>query len=288
MRRIEEIITQTTEITSNQINSPNTFQMILRPISSRGINNFRERLENQINNQEINTLPSMTQIENIQVIDDETIITLNNSTTSERRIEFMQSIINYENVSDNSYYLIANSSNQVRTYLHNLLIRSSTNQLIFEEDLYRIGNILIYSIANLTPGSIELVDIIQYLRENMVRYNTNQIIELLRSNVPIYNEYLNNLRLVTEEQLQERTEEFNQEINERIRINRRRILYAGFGLVGSMALTSAGLPPVGGVIARTISNLSLNSSNNNSLNDIIRLRDIWDASLKKLLNIIEK
>ena len=122
MRRIEEIITQTTEITSNQINSPNTFQMILRPISSRGINNFRERLENQINNQEINTLPSMTQIENIQVIDDETIITLNNSTTSERRIEFMQSIINYENVSDNSYYLIANSSNQVRTYLHNLLI----------------------------------------------------------------------------------------------------------------------------------------------------------------------
>ena len=57
------------------------------------------------------------------------------------------------------------------------------------------------------------------------------------------------------------------------------------GLVGSMALTSIGLPPLGGVIARTIANILTNSA---SSNEIIRLRDVWDASLKKSLDIIEK
>ena len=57
------------------------------------------------------------------------------------------------------------------------------------------------------------------------------------------------------------------------------------GLVGSMALISIGLPPLGGVIARTIANISTNSA---SSNEIIRLKDVWDASLKKLLDIIEK
>ena len=76
--------------------STNELKMVLRPISSRGVNNFREKLENNINSQ--NTLPYMTEIENIRVIDDETIITINNSTSSERRIEFMQSVINHKNI----------------------------------------------------------------------------------------------------------------------------------------------------------------------------------------------
>ena len=87
------------------------------------------------------------------------------------------------------------------------------------------------------------------------------------------------------EQLEERTQEFRQQIEERIILNRQRIMYAGMGLVGSMALTSMGLPPVGGVIARAVSSASTNSS---SSSKIIRLRDVWDASLKKLLDIIEK
>ena len=57
-------------------------------------------------------------------------------------------------------------------------------------------------------------------------------------------------------------------------------MYAGMGLVGFMALTSMGL-----VIARTLTNITTNSS---SLSEIIRLRDVWDASLKKLLDIIDK
>ena len=91
MERIREIVTQT-EIE----NSTNELKIVLRPISSRGVNNFREKLENNINSQ--NTLPYMTEIENIRVIDDETIITINNSTSSERRIEFMRSVINHKNI----------------------------------------------------------------------------------------------------------------------------------------------------------------------------------------------
>lgn len=52
-----------------------------------------------------------------------------------------------------------------------------------------------------------------------------------------------------------------------------------------MALTSMGLPPIGGVLARTLLDTTTNSSN---LRETVRLRDVWDASLKKLLNIIEK
>ena len=91
MERIREIVTQT-EIE----NSTNELKIVLRPISSRGVNNFREKLENNINSQ--NTLPYMTEIENIRVIADETIRTINNSTSSERRIEFMQSVINHKNI----------------------------------------------------------------------------------------------------------------------------------------------------------------------------------------------
>ena len=69
-------------------------------------------------------------------------------------------------------------------------------------------------------------------------------------------------------------------MDKRIAINRRRVMYAGMGLVGFMALTSMGL-----VIARTLTNITTNSS---SLSEIIRLRDVWDASLKKLLDIIDK
>lgn len=70
----------------------------------------------------------------------------------------------------------------------------------------------------------------------MVNYNTNQILTVLRNPIPIYNDYLETLRLATDRQLSERSEEFLQEVEGRVLLNRRRVLYAGLGLVGSMAL----------------------------------------------------
>ena len=45
-------------------------------------------------------------------IDTNDIIEINNQTSSERITEFIQNIINYENINDNSSFLISNSSNQ--------------------------------------------------------------------------------------------------------------------------------------------------------------------------------
>ena len=278
-------MTRVTDIITQQLNETNGLRMVLRPSTLTVRRNFRNRLENQINNSETNRLPYLNRIENDQLIDSETIIEINNSTTSERRIELMRSIIDNENINNNTYYFLTNSTNQVRTYLHDLLIRSASNMNIREEDLYRVGNIFLYTIANLNEEGLLIRDIIQHLRENLVIYNTDQIIRVLENHIPVYNDYLESIRLSTEEQLEERTQEFHQQVEERIILNRQRILYAGMGLVGSMALTSMGFPPVGGVIARTIANVSSNSSRSS---EIIRLRDVWDASLKKLLDIIEK
>ena len=262
----------------------NETRMVLQP----EILNIREDWRNSLNrrvNNNISELPYIEEIDRIPTIDSDFIIEINNSTTSERRIELMENIINQENINDNSNFLITSSSNQVRTYLHDLLIRSASNMNIGEEDLYRVGNIFLYTIANLNEEGLFIRDIVQHLRENMVIYNTNQIINILENHIPIYNNYLESIRLATEEQLEGRTQEFLQQIEERINLNCQRILYAGMGLVGSMALTSIGLPPFGGVIARTVANVSSNFS---SSSEIIRLRDVWDASLKKLLDIIEK
>ena len=264
-------MTRVTDIITQQLNETNGLRMVLRPSTLTVRRNFRNRLENQINNSETNRLPYLNRIENDQLIDNETIMEINNSTTSERRIELMRSIIDNKNINNNTYYFLTNSTNQVRTYLHDLLIRSASNMNIGEEDLYRVGNIFLYTIANLNEEGLFIRDIVQHLRENMVIYNTNQIINILENHIPIYNNYLESIRLATEEQLEGRTQEFLQQIEERINLNRQRILYAGMGLVGSMALTSIGLPPFSGVIARTVANVSSNSS---SSSEIIRLRDV--------------
>ena len=146
-----------------------------------------------------------------------------------------------------------------------------------EDDLYRVGNIFLYTISNIDIKGLNLRDIIQHLRAHMVIYNTNQIVSILENHIPVYNNYLESIRLATEEQLEERTQEFRQEVEEHITLNRRRVMYAGMGLIGSMALSSVGLPPVGRVIARAVANATANSSNSS---EIIRLRDVWDASLK--------
>jgi hypothetical protein len=103
---------------------------------------LRKQFQNQLNNHSTtNRLPYLNNIENIQSIDTETIIELNNLTISERRIELIKSILSNQNSSENRSLLIRNSSLQVRTYLHDLLIGLASNSNISEEDLYRIGDI---------------------------------------------------------------------------------------------------------------------------------------------------
>ena len=98
----------------------NETRMVLQP----EILNIREDWRNSLNrrvNNNISELPYIEEIDRIPTIDSDFIIEINNSTTSERRIELMENIINQENINDNSNFLITSSSNQVRTYLHDLL-----------------------------------------------------------------------------------------------------------------------------------------------------------------------
>jgi hypothetical protein len=280
-RTITETITQFTN------SETNVTRMVLRPSTL----NMRSEFRNVINSRFIGNnsrLPSTPSVESISVIDRNTIIELNNTTTSERRVEFMESIINYQNSSENSALLIENSSSEVRTYLHDLLIRSANNSNISEEDLYRIGNIFLYTISNLDIDGLILRDVIQNMRESMVVYNTNQVFSVLDTQIISYNNYLDGVRLATETQLEGRVQEFHQEVDQRIALNRRRVLYAGVGLLGSMVLSSFGMPPVGGLFVRALTSGETVVSSTQSIGEIIRLRDVWDASLKKMLNIIQK
>lgn len=281
VRTITEIITESTTVPTN------VTRMIFRPQTL----DMRSEFRNVINNRVVENnsrLPSTPLVESISVIDRDTIIELNNSTTSERRVEFMESIINHQNSGENRALLIENSSPQVRTYLHDLLIRSANNSNISEEDLYRIGNIFLYTISNLDIDGLVLRDVVQNMRESMVVYNTNQVFSILDTQVISYNHYLDGVRLATETQLEERIQEFHQEVDQRIALNRRRVLYAGVGLLGSMALSSLGMPPVGGLLVRALTSSETVVSSTQSIGEIIRLRDVWDASLKKMLDIIQK
>lgn len=279
-RTITQTITEYTTLPTN------VTRMLLRPQTLDMRSDFRNVINSRIveNN---SRLPSTPLVESISVIDRDTILELNNTTTSERRIELMESIINNQNSNENRSLLIENSSPQVRTYLHDLLIRSASNSNISEEDLYRIGNIFLYTISNLDVDGLVLRDVIQNMRESMVVYNTNQVFSILDTQVVNYNSYLDNVRLATDEQLEQRVDEFNQEVDQRIALNRRRFLYTAVGLASSFALTSMGIPPVGGLIVRALTSTETISATT-SVGEIVRFRDVWDASLKKMLNIIQK
>ena len=112
-RTITQTITEYTTIPTNET------RMVLRPSTL----NMRSEFTDVINSRVIENnsrLPSTPSVGSISVIDRNTIIELNNSTTSERRVELMESIINHQNSNENRALLIENSSPQVRTYLHDL------------------------------------------------------------------------------------------------------------------------------------------------------------------------
>lgn len=276
--------TQTITITNTET------RMILRPSVLNIRNEFRNVINNRITDNN-SRLPSTPSIESISVIDRDSIIELNNSTSSERRLEFMQNVINYQNSDNNRFLLIENSSSQVRFYLHNLLIRSANNSNISEQDLYRIGNIFLYTISNLNDDGLLIRDIINNIRETLVIYNTNQIFSILDSQISNYNNYLNEVELATEEQLQERVQRFHREIDDRIALNRRRMVYAGIGLLSSITLTSVGIPPL--VLNSLLLRLPSFISNERlivpapQVEEVVRFRDVFDAFLKKMLFIIQ-
>nr|YP_001165405.1 orf101 [Phytophthora sojae]ABG54066.1 orf101 [Phytophthora sojae] len=98
--------TITQAITEYTTISTNVTGMVLRPRTLFLREQFQNQLENQINNSTTNRLPYLNRIETVQSIDSGTIIELNNTTSSERRVELMENIINYQNSNENRALLI--------------------------------------------------------------------------------------------------------------------------------------------------------------------------------------
>ena len=103
---MERITTTTQFTTSNEI------RMVLRPATINIRNEFQNFINNRIRDNNPR-LPSTFMLESVSVIDRETILEINNSTSSKRKIKLMRSIQNNKNINDNSYFLIANNSNQI-------------------------------------------------------------------------------------------------------------------------------------------------------------------------------
>jgi len=98
----------------------NVTRRFLRPQTLNIRNEFRRVLEDRIltNNPRLVNVPGIQiQEENdtvscvIQAIDREGVLELNNTTSFERRISFMESVISLENSNENRLFLIQNNSN---------------------------------------------------------------------------------------------------------------------------------------------------------------------------------
>lgn len=247
---------------------------------------FSNLISNRINN-ENSRLPSVPIVENIDVIDRETIFNINNSTTSERRDEFMYEIITNTHSEENRMTLLENSNDNVHSYINQLLIRVSSNENVQEIDLYRIGNIFLYTLSNLIDVQT-FRDIITPLQESYVIYSTHQVLSIPPSITYEYRNILDSIGLLTEEHLSERTDEFNKQVEERMIVNRRRILMVGTGILATTALSTIGLPPIGGLIVRGISNVVETTSEVvPSTTSSIRLRDLFDQTLVNIHNYIK-
>lgn len=282
--------TITQEIVSNirPYEDEERIRLTLNPSTLTLRESFRDELVRRINAGNINELPWIRRLENETTLDSSSIINLNNQTTLERREELLNQIISHENGEENLNLIVNSSSDIVRSYINSLLIRFHNHENLSEVDFYRIGNILLYYVSNIELNGIEISQLMGSFRNVMFEYNQQQMIpSFINEIINNSNETLDQLGLLTEQQLQERADEFHQQVEEhRLIAQRRRLMVFGIGVLGSMALTSMGLPPVGSLFIRSITNTMPVSTN--SVEDIIRFRDVWDASLKKMLDIIKK
>lgn len=178
-------------------------------------NALRQKISNRIIENLNRNLPSIRSIQEIDTIDSEVIIELNNSTSSERRIELVNEIINSLNSQQNLNLLINNAPVHVLENIRIILNNYCNSNNISIKDLNRIGNILLYHLANISSETINLSEFIDNLRISIIEIENNfDIIRIndLNSNL---NDMLYRLNLLTENQLNRHVLEFQTQIEER-------------------------------------------------------------------------
>lgn len=273
-------------------NTEEHLNLTLQPQTIDLTTSIRDRFRDRIDNHPNHTLPFVKRIDDKECIDKDTIIQINNTTTSERRVEIMESLLEQNNNSEVQTLLISNSSLQVRTYLNDILIGASSHGNINEDHLLRVGNIFLYTLSNLS--GIETVhDVLVPLRQDMFNYNTNSLFSLLTRESILHSEVVDQLAVREEEALTAEAEEHKKVIKTQYSfLNRRNMIIAGttFGLTTIAAYTFgipniASAPVIRSLLNRSIPTSStaiIPSSNFGGSTDIIRFRDIFDDLIKKL------
>jgi len=244
----------------------------------------------QANNPEI---PRAIEIAMGPAIDGDLIIKLNETLTAEKKMEFLKSILNHENLHENLYLLISNSSPQVLEYIQQLLIFTHLDLDLIDVHLYKIANIFLLLISNMDigPKMTMTYNLVAFIRRAMMEYDADALEGVLSKYiVPLTPEqiiennsiksgknfldclglgtseqlekrknFLNGIGLGTEEQLEQHKNEFYKQVEEQEVLNKKRLFITmGIGVGLSVVLSFFGLPPIGGMIAKTVSNLSNN------------------------------
>ena len=244
----------------------------------------------QENNPEI---PRAIEISMGPAIDGDLIIKLNETLSAEKKMEFLKSIINHENLHENLYLLISNSSPQVREYIQQLLIFTHLDLDLIDVHLYKIANIFLLLISNMDIGQKMTMtyNLVEFIKQAMMEYDGDSLQAVLSKYIVILTpeqiieknsikngknfldclglgtseqleqrkKLLDGLGLGTEEQLEQCKNEFYKQVDEQEVLNKKKLFITmGMGLVFSVTLSFFGLPPIGGMIVKTFSNISNN------------------------------
>lgn len=285
------------QITSTIENRYDTYRMVLEPQTLHLRDQVRNHLHHQIDegNNRLPSYPSTTfNGETIECIDRETILEMNRVISPQERVSIMENIIDCNNAEEIRMLLLKHSPEEVIKYLKDIFIRSTDSETITNQQLLALGNIMLYSMANIPEVTI-LRDVLEPLRSTVMAYDRNETMNFILSLTPEFNQHAHHLRLATEEQLQERTTEFYRETNSYISSNYRRTLMMIGTTITGAGLMYVGLPylvplvrPIGSILVSSTSTPSLSNTITPSTNnfgcstDIIRLRDIFDDLLKKV------
>ena len=242
---------------------------------------FRSRIR-----ENVSELPSVPSIAMGPAIDENTIIKLNQLMSPEEKKNFLTNILHFKNIDFNVYYLILNSSEEVRTYIIEILTYAILDIPILNLNFYDIANIYLYILANTKEYTCK--DVLQHLKNGMLMYDPSILdsahdLKLVQDNLFKQNviddnviddnviddnviddktNILDILKLKTDEQLEQHKNNFYQQVEEQEQEQENRKLkqikilkILGISLLCQGVLIACGLPPFTRIINKTVKTL---------------------------------
>lgn len=170
--------------------------------------NLSDQLKEYLKDKKKSDLPFIEEINGEKVLDQETIIQINNKTTSEQKEEIIQDILDKKNLVDVRAYLLENSPEPVVGFTHDLILRNQSNEVLMENVLYPIGNILVYTVEDATGLSTVKAFIVS-LKESMYIINSNKMISALSNQIVESNQYIEGVKTLTDQSIQQNTVDQN-------------------------------------------------------------------------------